>query len=568
MKYIVITGGVISGLGKGECISKLGSIICECKVNPTIIKIDPYLNQDAGTMAPGEHGETFVLNDGGEVDLDLGNYERAMGISLTRDHNITAGKAYFNVLKKEREGVYLGKTVQMIPHVSDEILDWIEKVARIPVNHNSSKPCIPDVCLIEVGGTVGDLDSILFLETLRRLRLKVGNENYFHIHLTNVLLTGENKEPKTKPTQHSLQELRRFALEPNLLFCRSVLPLKNETIDKLSIHCSLPKDSILSLHDVPVLFQITQLLLDQNVCAKIFHSLKITQYPVTKLAKLNAYCAHFQISSKMNYTLVGVVGKYTNSTDSYLSLLEAIKHASFAVGKYPKIIMIESEHLEESWKEKSRTSYVRAWSLLKTCNSIIVPGGFGTRGIEGKICAIKYAREFKIPFLGICLGFQLACIELARSKANIPDASSEEFETEENKNSKKQFIVVYMPEISHNAMGGNMRLGAKTTTISQGTLAAKIYKNVLQISERHRHRYEFNIQFKKLLEYKAGAIFSGQDEEKERMECIELPQSSHPFFFACQFHPEYQSQPLKPSPPFYALLDAADYHMECLACSC
>ena len=516
MKYVVITGGVISGLGKGITASSLGLLLKQSGLTVSAIKIDPYINIDAGTMSPYEHGEVYVLNDGGEVDLDLGNYERFLNINLTKRHNITTGKIYKQVIEAERKGNYLGKTVQMVPHITDAIIDHIINTSKIAVDNNGT----PDLCIIELGGTVGDIESMIFLEAIRQLSYKIGKENFCLLHVSLVPTTSEQK---TKPTQHSIIKLRSLGLIPDFIVCRSKDPISDHIKEKIARFCMININNVIGVHNVDNLYKVPQLFQDQNMCAKILKQLNIKNNS-TDISLFNRLAQEYNIGKKIN---IVIVGKYVGLTDSYLSLEKALKIAGIYNKVNVNIIWFDAEKMDIS--------------KISNIGGILVPGGFGQRGFDGKIKSIKFARENKIPFFGICLGMQLSVIEYARNVCNLTDVNSEEFS--KNKND----IIKFMPEIGEN-MGGTMRLGSKLCKIKPFTLAHKIYKNT-QIYERHRHRYEVNPTFIKTIE-KSGLIFSGSDELNERMEIVELPHTSHPFFIACQFHPEYTSRPNKPNPLF------------------
>lgn len=538
MKYLAVTGGTVSGLGKGITISSIGVVLKSCGLSVTSIKIDPYLNIDAGTMSPFEHGEVFVLNDGGEGDLDLGNYERFLDISLTRDHNITTGKIYQNVIKKERKGDYLGKTVQVVPHISNEIQDWIEKVSTIKVSENNEEP---DVCLIEVGGTVGDIESMIFLESLRQFQFRVGRENFCLVHVSLVPVLGSVGEQKTKPTQHATRELRSAGLTPDIIICRSGSALEQSTKEKIGMFCHLSDNYVLSVHDVSNIYHVPLMLSKQGIASILMSKLNMMdQFREPDLRAWNDMAN--KVDSFSNSVKIALVGKYTGLQDSYLSVIKALKHASIKCNRKLDIVWIEATDLECEKHE--------AWELLKSVDGIVCPGGFGDRGVLGKMNTAKYAREHKVPYLGICLGMQVAVIEYARNVLQWKDAHSSEFD----ENAQHQ-VVIFMPEIDKVEMGGTMRLGARVTNIEKDTLAASLY-NAETIMERHRHRYEVNPKVVDELISK-GLKFSGMDDKGERMEIIELDRNDHPFYFATQYHPEFMSHPHKPSPPFYGLVMAS-----------
>ncbi|KAG2666995.1 hypothetical protein I3760_15G091600 [Carya illinoinensis] len=510
MKYVLVTGGVVSGLGKGVTASSIGLLLKACGLRVTSIKIDPYLNTDAGTMSPFEHGEVFVLDDGGEVDLDLGNYERFLDIKLTRDNNITTGKIYQYVFDKERRGDYLGKTVQVVPHITDAIQEWIERVAKIPVDGQEGPA---DVCVIELGGTIGDIESMPFIEALGQFSYRVGPGNFCLIHVSLVPVLNVVGEQKTKPTQHSVRGLRGLGLTPNILACRST-----------KAHEAILKGlNLLGVAREPELKEWT-------ARTKVFDEL---HDPVT----------------------IAMVGKYTGLSDSYLSVLKALLHASVACHRKLIVKWVAASELEDIAAEEAPDVYKAAWDCLKGADGVLVPGGFGDRGVQGKILAAKYAREKNVPFLGICLGMQIAVIEFARSVLGLHDANSTEFDPETTNP-----CVIFMPEGSKTHMGGTMCLGSRRTYFNvTACTSAKLYGNVNFVDERHRHRYEVNPNIISHLE-NAGLSFVGRDETGQRMEIVELP--SHPFFVGVQFHPEFKSRPGKPSALFLGLIAAACGRLE------
>lgn len=544
MKYVVVTGGVVSGLGKGITSSSIGLLLKESGLRVTSIKIDPYLNVDAGTMSPYEHGEVYVLDDGGEADLDLGNYERFMDVTLTRDHNITTGKVYQRVIERERRGDYLGKTVQVVPHITTEVRQWIENVSQVPVDGSGQTP---DVCMIELGGTVGDIESMIFLEALRQLRLRVGADNFCLVHVSLVPVVGAVGEPKSKPTQHSVKELLTTGLHPDIIVCRSTKPLDRQIIGKISMFSMVPGTHVIGIHDVGSLYEVPLLMLSQKVPGLIMGCLRLNKMQPDALPDWEKL--HESTMNPGKVVTIGVVGKYTGLTDSYLSVIKALQHAGIHHSFKVDIKWIESNHLEDNRKSKHPEEYEKAWDVLKSVDGILIPGGFGDRGVEGKILAAGYARTNKIPYLGICLGMQVAVIEYARNVCEMKDANSAEFDEDAD-----PAAIVFMPEISQTHMGGTMRLGLRTSTIIPGTIAHQIYGGKEKVSERHRHRYEVNPELVETFKEK-GLQFSGVDDV--RMEMIELDTETHPYFFATQFHPEYTSRPLRPSPPFLGLIEAA-----------
>lgn len=546
MKYVLVTGGVVSGLGKGVTASSIGLILKACGLRVTSIKIDPYLNTDAGTMSPFEHGEVFVLDDGGEVDLDLGNYERFLDIKLTRDNNITTGKIYQSVIDKERRGDYLGKTVQVVPHVTDAIQEWIERAAMIPVD---GKEGAADVCVIELGGTIGDIESMPFIEALGQFSYRVGAGNFCLIHVSLVPVLNVVGEQKTKPTQHSVRGLRGLGLIPNILACRSTTALEQNVKEKLSQFCHVPAENIITLYDVSNIWHVPLLLRDQNAHAAILKVLNLQG--VARVPCLEEWTSRAKLCDMLHEPVrIAMVGKYTGLSDSYLSVLKALLHASVACQKKLVLDWVPSGDLEDATAKENPDAYKLAWKLLRGADGVLVPGGFGDRGVEGKILAANFARENRIPYLGICLGMQIAVIEFARSVLGLQDANSTEFDP-----TTRNPCVIFMPEGSKTHMGGTMRLGSRRTYFQvMDSKSAKLYGNPSFIDERHRHRYEVNpsmvVQFEN-----AGLTFAGKDESSRRMEIVELP--NHPYFIGVQFHPEFKSRPGKPSALFLGLIAAA-----------
>jgi CTP synthase len=517
MRYVVVTGGVMSGLGKGVTTASVAKILQSMGYKVTAIKIDPYLNVDAGTMSPFEHGEVFVMEDGGEVDLDLGNYERFLNVNLTREHNITTGKVYQRVIEKERRGDYLGKTVQVIPHVINEIMDQIRLISEKQ-----------DFTVIEVGGTVGDIESMPFLEAVRQLSLE---EDVVFIHVTLVPSLDVVGEQKTKPSQHSVKALREAGISPNLIVCRCKQELEERTTRKLALFCNVHEDQVISDHDVADIYRIPLLLNEQKVGEKIIRHFGLRRN--TNLSKWKSI-----ISRKMTKLVkLGLAGKYVDLPDSYLSIKETLKHASYATGIDVTIEMVDTERVDEH--------------SFENYDGILVPGGFGSRGVEGKIKAVKYARENEIPFLGLCYGFQLACVEYARF-LGIEDANTAEVANELEIDCTP--VIDLLPEQRNiSDMGGTMRLGADTDIIlKKGTIIHSLY-NKPTIRERHRHRYEVNPGFITFLE-EGGLIFSAKSSDMQKMESAELP--DHPFFLGTQFHPEFKSRLENPSPPFVGFVKA------------
>ncbi|ESW17161.1 hypothetical protein PHAVU_007G216100 [Phaseolus vulgaris] len=551
MKYVLISGGVVSGLGKGVTASSIGVVLKACGLRVTSIKIDPYLNIDAGTMSPFEHGEVFVLDDGGEVDLDLGNYERFLDVTLTKDNNITTGKIYQSVLEKERKGDYLGKTVQVVPHITDAIKDWIESVAVIPVD---GKEGPADVCVIELGGTVGDIESMPFIEALRQLSFQVGPDNFCLIHVSLIPVLGVVGEQKTKPTQHSVRELRALGLTPHLLTSRSAEPLLESTKEKLSKFCHVPIENILNIHDVPNIWHIPLLLRNQNAHHSILQQLNLlNQATPPDLQQWTEMAETFD--SLTESVRIAMVGKYVGLTDSYLSVVKALLHACVARSLKPSIDWIAASDLEDESAKSTPEAHAAAWTTLKSADCVLVPGGFGDRGVRGMMLAAKYARENNVPYLGICLGMQIAVIEFARSVLGWENANSVEFDAQ-----TPNPVVIFMPEGSRTHMGSTMRLGSRRTLLqTSDCFTSKLYGSSEYVDERHRHRYEVNPDVIGTLE-EAGLQFVGKDESGKRMEILELP--SHPFYVGVQFHPEFKSRPARPSALFLGLILAATGKLE------
>lgn len=560
MKYVVVSGGVVSGLGKGVTASSIGVLLKNCGFRVTSIKIDPYLNMDAGTMSPFEHGEVFVLDDGGEADLDLGNYERFLDVTLGKDNNITTGKIYQRVIEKERKGDYLGKTVQVVPHVTDEIQEWIQRVAHQPVDGRDG---VPDVCVIELGGTVGDIESMPFVEALRQFQFRVGTDNMFLVHVSLVPVLGVVGEQKTKPTQHSVQVLRSLGLSPNMLACRCENPLEDSVREKLALFCHVPKEHVLTMHDVTNIWRVPLIMESQNAHAVILKALGLPNANLLDLSIWRTTLAE-RWDSLTEPVCIAMVGKYTGLSDAYLSVIKSLQHACMDARLKLKLEWVEASLLEEATKEKDPAQYEASWQKLKDAAGILVPGGFGNRGVQGKILAAEFARKNKVPYLGICLGMQIAVIEFARNVLGMTDANSTEFEP-----GTSQPAVVFMPEGSTTHKGGTMRLGARRTLLQTvNCISAKLYQQTEHLDERHRHRYEVNPDLVTKLEA-AGMLFVGRDETGQRMEILELADNppDHPFFVAAQFHPEFKSRPGKPSPLFLGFILAAgkklDSYLSC-----
>ena len=538
MKYVVVSGGVLSGLGKGVTASSIGVLLKSAGLRVTSIKIDPYLNSDAGTMSPFEHGEVFVLDDGGEVDLDLGNYERFLDINLSKDNNLTTGKIYAKVIEAERRGDYLGKTVQVIPHITDAVQDWIEDVAARPADGSGETP---DACIIELGGTVGDIESSPYVEALRQFQFRVGRENVTFVHVSLVPVLGPVGEQKTKPTQHTVKELRGLGISPDILVCRSSSPLNDETRNKLAAFCHVKPEAVMSTHDVPNIYHVPLMLHEQGLC----DILDVDCTATTILEEWTAMAHHLDTLTEEVH--IAMVGKYTDLSDAYLSVIKSLQHAAMAVDRKLVIDWIEASHLEKGW---DATEHASAWELLRNADGVLVPGGFGDRGIEGKILAANHARTENVPYLGICLGLQIATIEFCRNVLGMTGANSTEFE-----DNPEHAAVVFMPEISKTHLGGTMRLGSRPTLWQhEGSIIRTLYGPGEAVDERHRHRYEVNPDLIDRIE-EAGLIFVGKDDSGQRCEIFEL--NGHPYYVGVQFHPEFKSRPGKPSPPFLGLLKAA-----------
>jgi CTP synthase len=522
VKYIFVTGGVISSLGKGVAAASIGALLEEMGLRVTLQKMDPYINVDPGTMSPYQHGEVYVTEDGAETDLDLGHYERFTNAQLTKDNNITSGRIYYDVITKERRGDYLGKTVQVIPHITDEIKSHIRRLG------DGRKV---DVVIIEIGGTVGDIESLPYLEAIRQFGREAGKEKVLYVHLTFVPYIRVSDEIKTKPTQHSVMKLREIGIQPDILLCRTEKPLSTEMKDKISLFCDVQEDCVLSAYDVETIYEIPLTFKRQGLdglLAKYFGFL-----PKESGASKWEDVVH-KIKNPEKEATIAIVGKYAKLKDSYKSIIEALIHAGIA--NRCKV------HIEWVDAESKRLS-----DALSGVSGMIVPGGFGDRGIEGKVSATRLAREKKIPFLGICLGLHCAVIEMARNLAGLDGANSTEFDL------KTPYPVVdLMKKQAGLDKGGTMRLGLYPTKIAKSTFAYSAYKKE-KVLERHRHRYEFNNDYRERLE-KAGLKISGLYEEENLVEIIEYP--SHPFFVATQFHPEFQSKPLAPHPLFVELIKA------------
>ncbi|KAL7782024.1 CTP synthase N-terminus domain-containing protein [Trichoderma ceciliae] len=552
MRYILVSGGVISGVGKGIIASSTGLLLKTLGLRVTCIKIDPYLNIDAGTMNPKDHGECFVLDDGGECDLDLGHYQRYLGINLSRDHNITTGKINMEVGLKERRGDYLGRTVQVVPHVTNLIQEWIERVSKIPIDESGVES---DVCIVELGGTIGDIENMPFVEALTQLRHKSGKGNFVNIQVSYVPII--NGEQKTKPTQHAVKSIRSAGLIPDLIACRCERPLDQGTVNKIALHCQVEPEQVIAVRDMPTVYQVPLLLEEQGLPNVLRSALMLDKLvPEQALVKKGAEIWHkwkTVISQTYTETVdIALVGKYVELHDSYLSLYKSLEHAAIRCKRKLNLIWVDSEHLEDSTREANPAEYHKAWHDVCSASGMVVPGGFGERATEGIIKATQWAREHNTPWLGICFGMQLAVCEFARNVCGYANATSEEFDEQ-----AENPVVIFMPEGSRESKGGTMRLGLRATHFQPGSEESKLralYGNAAIVEERHRHRYEVNPAYVDELE-KAGLSFIGKDETGRRMEIIEL--KNHPWFVGVQYHPEYISQPLSPSLPILGLVAAA-----------
>ncbi len=537
-RFIFITGGVVSSLGKGITSASLGAILEAQGLKVTLIKLDPYVNVDPGTMSPFQHGEVFVTEDGAETDLDLGHYERFVRTRMTRKNNFTTGRVYADVIRKERHGDYLGTTVQVIPHITDEI--------KLKIKEGAAGY---DVALVEIGGTVGDIESLPFLEAIRQMRIELGPERVLFIHLTLVPYIACAGEVKTKPTQHSVKELRSIGIQPDILVCRSVQALPEMERSKIALFTNVNRSDVISLPDVDCIYGIPLLLCRQRLGDRVAHKLNLVAVPID--LREWEWVAKQQKNPKHEVT-VALVGKYVNLADSYKSLIEALIHAGIHTETKVKIDYVDAEALEEAGTE-----------LLRQADAILVPGGFGERGIDGKLMAAQYAREQNIPYLGICLGLQIALIEFARNVALMKDAHSSEFDA------KTPFPVVALvsewqdksgqveKRDANGDLGGTMRLGGQVCCLKRGSQAQKIY-NKDKVIERHRHRYEVNNDFIAELEAH-GLVVSGKSIDDKLVEIIEL--NNHPWFVGCQFHPEFSSTPRDGHPLFTAFIQAALHHI-------
>lgn len=526
-KYIFVTGGVVSSLGKGITASSLGRLLKNRGLKVSVLKFDPYINVDPGTMSPYQHGEVFVTDDGAETDLDLGHYERFIDINVSQLCNVTTGQIYGSVITKERRGDYLGGTVQVVPHIINEIKDSI---------HSLVKASQPDIVITEIGGTVGDIESQPFLEAIRQLKSDLGRDNVMYIHVTLIPFLKAAGEAKTKPTQHSVKELRGLGIQPDAIVCRSEQPLSKETEEKLALFCDIDKDAVIQAVDSKSIYEVPLALEAEGLDDIVIERLHIDCGP----ARMEEWKEIVdRIKNPVGHINVALVGKYVALPDAYMSVTESLRHAGIHHNVSVKVNLIYSGDLENGKKSEE---------ILRDADCVIVPGGFGDRGIEGKIKAIKYAREKNIPFFGICLGMQLAVVEIARNKAGLVANSSEFEEDVENP------VIDLLPEQKNVVdMGGTMRLGAYPCCLNKGTNAYKAYQQD-EISERHRHRFEFNNDYRELLA-EHGLIISGLSPDERLVEIVEL--QDHVWFVGCQFHPEFKSRPNRPHPLFKDFIGAA-----------
>lgn len=529
-KFIFITGGVASNLGKGITGASLGRLLKGRGHNITMIKLDPYINIDPGTMSPLQHGEVFVTSDGGETDLDLGHYERFIDIELSRDHNLTTGQVYWSILTKERRGAFLGDTVQVIPHVTNEIK---ERVLRV----SEQQPEL-DIVLVEVGGTVGDIEGLPFIEAIRQLRTELGRDNCLFIHVTLVPYVRAAGELKTKPTQHSVKELRSLGIQPDIIVCRSEMPLARDIREKIALFCDVAPEAVIPNVDADSIYEVPMLLESEGLDTLVLERLRLPEGE----ADLQEWRAFVERLRNPEHTVrIALVGKYVTLPDAYLSVIEALTHAGAHHRTEVEIVWISAEDVEASGPEQ--------W--LSDVDGILVPGGFGPRGVEGKIAAIRWARERNIPYLGLCLGLQLAVVETARHLSDLSDAeriNSPEFDPD-----TPHPVVDLMPGHAEDSdMGGTMCLGNVECHAKSGSLVAKAYGSTV-FYERHRHRYEANIAYKDALE-RAGIVFSAVSADGHRIEAVE--RADHPWFVACQFHPEWKSKPNRPHPLFASFIEA------------
>ncbi len=526
-KYIFVTGGVVSGLGKGITAASLGRLLKARGLKVAAQKLDPYINVDPGTMSPYQHGEVYVTEDGAETDLDLGHYERFIDENLNKFSNLTTGKVYWNVLNKERRGEYLGSTVQVIPHVTNEIKAFVYSVAE---------KTDADVVITEIGGTIGDIESQPFLEAVRQISLEIGRENSLFIHVTLVPFLSGSDEHKSKPTQHSVKELQGMGVKPDIIILRCDEPLEESIFKKISMFCNVKPDCVIENITLPVLYEAPIMLEKSNFSSIVCRELGIDA-PHIDMSEWNEMLE--KIHNRKKHVTIGLVGKYVALHDAYLSVAEALRHAGYALGAFVEVKWIDSETVtEDNVKE-----------ILADCGGVIVPGGFGNRGIEGKIITAKYCRENNLPYLGICLGMQIAVIEFARHVLGFEDANSNEFDSE-----SQHKVIDFLPDQSdETAKGGTLRLGAYPCKIKDGTQMYRCYKQT-EIFERHRHRYEFNNDYRDILS-KAGLTISGTSPDDYIVETVEIEKND--FYVGVQFHPEFKSRPNKPHPLFVGLVEAA-----------
>jgi len=532
-KYIFVTGGVVSGLGKGITAASLGRLLKNRGLKVTIQKFDPYINVDPGTMSPYQHGEVFVTDDGAETDLDLGHYERFIDINLTKNSNVTTGKIYSSVISKERRGEYLGGTVQVIPHITNEIK---ERVFR------AGKEAQSDVVITEIGGTVGDIESLPFLEAIRQIRSDIGRENVMYIHVTLIPHIKASGEMKTKPTQHSVKELRSIGIQPHVIVCRTEHKLSNELKRKLALFCDIDPEAVIECRDADTLYEVPLMLRDQGLDEIVVKHLGLGGLKEADMREWEDLVR--RVKQPKEKTEIAIVGKYVDLHDAYLSVVESLGHAGIANSADVQIRWVNAEHVTDD----------NAAELLGGVHGVLVPGGFGDRGIEGKISAIKYARTQRIPFFGICLGMQMAVVEYARSVVGLKDANSSEINP-----STPYPVIDLLPEQKDiEDLGGTMRLGLYPCKIAEGSLGMQAYQDEL-VYERHRHRYEFNNEYREILE-KHGFRITGTSPDGRLVEMIEVP--DHPWFLAVQFHPEFTSRPNRPQPLFREFVRAAYQYMK------
>jgi CTP synthase len=539
-KFVFVTGGVVSSLGKGIASASLAALLESRGLKVTLIKLDPYINVDPGTMSPFQHGEVFVTEDGAETDLDLGHYERFIETRMRKSNNFTTGQIYKSVLEKERRGDYLGKTVQVIPHITNEIQDFIKRGAGYDT------PEAVDVAIVEIGGTVGDIESLPFLEAVRQMSLRMGANNTAFVHLSYVPWIAAAGELKTKPTQHTAKQLREIGIQADVLLCRADRRIPNEEREKISLFSNVPEWGVISMWDVDTIYKVPRMLHEQGLDGLICDKLRLNT-PPAKLERWDDLV--YETEHPQKEVRIAMVGKYVDLSDSYKSLNEAIRHAGMKNHAKVVIEYIDSETINSD-----------NVSQLAKFDGILVPGGFGKRGVEGKICAARFARENKVPYLGICLGMQVATIEFARHVAGMPDANSTEFEPAcpfpviALINEWKDADGTIKTRNENSDLGGTMRLGAQSSDVAKGTLAHEIYGSV--VTERHRHRYEANVNYLDALR-KAGLVISALTQREQLTEIIELPKPVHPWYVGVQFHPEFKSTPWQGHPLFNAYIKAA-----------